>query len=181
MELTKQLFSILTISALLAACGGGIGENSEGAIGGSSGENVSLNSFEVIGTSAPINGVIPINANLNEGRFQIKWKASYDGSIYRSSVYLSKDARLDKNSDDLRLFYKNCGSSPSLYDCGNTANFSCQFKTNNSLLCSLGRTGMGRVIGNWLGALPQKIYMILEVCNGLGTQCKTRANHVILQ
>lgn len=174
MKPTKQLSIILAVSVFLTACGGG-------GIGGS-GEYASINSFEVVGTSAPVNGVTPINANLNGGRFHLKWKASADSPTYRASMYLSKDEKLDKNGGDNFMLYQNCGSVAGLYNCGNTADFSCRFTTNNDMYCLQGTQGnRGKNIGDWLGALPQKVFMILEVCNGLGSQCKTRATRVSLQ
>jgi hypothetical protein len=171
----SKLITILAVSTLLVACGGG-GEDS------SSGEYSSISSFEVVGTSADANGVTPINANVNEGRFHLKWKASSDGPIYRASMYLSKDDKLDKNGVDNYMMRQNCGSISTLYNCGETADFSCRFTTENDMYCFQGSLGnRGKNIGDWLGALPKSIYMILEVCNGLGTSCKTKATKVILQ
>ena len=126
----------------------------------------------------------PINANINGGKFNVKWEAATDGPIYTAGVYLSKDGTLDKRGADkgkdiLRL---NCGAVSSLYSCGKTANFSCRFNSNNDMFCRTGENiERGRFFGDWLGELPKTAYLILEVCNGLGTSCKTKATKIILQ
>lgn len=173
----SRLTAVLAASTLLVACGGG-GEDS------SSGEYSSISSFEVVGTSAAASGVTPINANINGGKFNVKWSAATDGSIYTAGLYLSKDATLDKRGADKGkdILRQNCGAVSSLYNCGKTADFSCRFNTNNDMFCRTGEnTETGRFFGDWLGELPKSAYLILEVCNGLGTSCKTKATKIILQ
>jgi hypothetical protein len=171
--LSKSRFTrILIVSTLLVGCG----EES-------SSKESSITSFEVIGTSAPSNGITPINANVNGGRFHLKWKASSNSPVYTAGVYLSKDDTLDKRGADKGkdILRQNCGSVSSLYNCGVTAEFSCRFNTNNDMLCQIGNKEFRKPFGDWLGELPKTAYLILEVCNGLQTSCKTKATKIILQ
>ncbi len=71
---------ILVLSSSLFACGGEEGDKKS-----------SINFFEVVGTSSTKNEISPINAQVNDGAFKLKWKASSSGPLYTSRVYLSKN------------------------------------------------------------------------------------------
>ena len=159
---------------VLVSCGGG----------GDSGSNplalTSINDFKVTGTSVGTGPSVPINANINNGEFNVSWDVS-SSDPYHVKVYVSEDATYS-DSDDIDFLGKNCGTGSFFYQCTQTGSFDCTF-TSTNLISSCTPSSVNRDvnISRILNTTPKTAYLILRACNGLLTSCKEQAVQVEFQ
>ncbi len=174
MRKINVLFSIL-ISSLLFACGGGTNSKpskpSSAPISKNPKASTTIKAFSL---KNPV-----INANIKSGLFSFDWKAK-SSDPYEVDVYVSTDAFLSETKD-IRIFGKRCGSSK-FFDCNEVANFSCNFLTDNKMMCKDSETTKGAIdISSLLISLPQTAYMVIEICNVSYTSCKVKSQKVKFQ
>lgn len=166
--------SVILSTALLTACGG----TDTGSGGPTS--KTSINSYEIAGSETVQAGdVVPINAGVNEGAFEVNWDVS-SSNPYHVRLYVSDDAILSTD-DDIQFFSQNCGTPSSIYNCNRTANFDCSFSAQNQIVCNETTYNRGKNIGSFLNSLPQQAYLIMQACNGLFDSCKDQAIAIELQ
>lgn len=128
---------------------------------------------------API--LIPkYNAGVNSGAFSVAWDVKATDP-YHIDLYVSEDDVLSKASD-VKFFGQNCGAFAGIHDCTQTGDFDCQFTGANLISCgTVSETNPEKNLTAFLTSLPKTAYLILEACNGLFTDCKTRSVQIEFQ
>lgn len=166
----RQGMSAAALAILsLAGCGGGGGESSP--------TPTTIRAFTVSGTngvSSSSGQTVAIAPSQNGGQFTLDWNASSSTRPYRADLYLSPDATL--SDSDHAFFGRNCDQPAG--DCqAQAASFVCTFGTDVKLTCPAGSVETTD-LSTWFasnGGLPNSYYVILRVCDGLFTDCVTRA------
>ena len=175
----RFLFSILILLAL-SSCGGGNKRKTSSAptptnVNGST----KINSVVVKGTSAKTKGVVPINANVKSGTFNVSWHVN-SSDPFEVDIYVSDNPFLSDKTD-VRIFGQRCGRTKS-YRCDNKGSVKCSYKTNNKISCAHSDTGKGQInISSVINRLPQTAYIIVEACNITYTSCKVKTQKVEFQ
>lgn len=171
----QGLLTALLVTLALAGCGGG----DEDSIPSPS----TIKAFTVTGTNG-INSAsgqaVAIAPSQNGGLFGLDWTASSSTKPYRADFYVSPDATLSSN--DQAFFGRNCDQP--VGDCqSQVASFDCAFGSDVKLTCPAG-SAETMDLSTWFasnGGLPNSYYVILRVCDGLFTDCVTRAVPVTFQ
>jgi len=166
---------ILIVSGLLNACGSG---SDIPEVNTPVNPNTTINTVSIVGTSAAINNIIPINSGMNGGAFSIFWDVD-SSDPYHVDLYLSEDNTF---GDDVTFFSQNCGSSTLIYNCSATASFECRFTSSNKISCgTISAINTEKDITLFLDTLPKQAFLIIEACNALMDNCKTTSVAVALQ
>jgi hypothetical protein len=155
-------------------------------------KKMEISSFSVVGTSSSINGVIPINAGFNSGRFSVSWSVliesgegfNFDSksSGYSVALHLSDDDELS-TSTDVRFYSEKCGQSDSAENCNDSGNGSirCNFTNENKIVCGVSNGQQETDISDWLDELPKRAYLFLEACHEGGDPCDNRSARIELR
>lgn len=155
-------------------------------------ERIEINSISVVGTSTSINGIVPINAGFNNGRFIVSWSVLVEsGKLfdfeakdrgYTIRLHLSDDDELS-SSTDLRFYSEECGTSDSTENCNDDENGSirCTFTNENKIVCGASIDQQETDISDWLGELPKRANLILEACHDDGDPCDRRSVQIELR
>lgn len=171
----SKLIILIFIASLVSACGGG---SSTPNVPNPATSTTTIDSYRVTGTSASINDVAPINANLNNGEFSVGWNIS-SSDPYHVDIYLSDDVVL---GGDVKIFEQNCGSLGTLYNCDSDASFNCRFDTSNNISCGVvSASNPAKDLTTFLDTIPKSAHLILVGCNALLTSCKSTSLEVELQ
>lgn len=177
----RFLFSVL-ISLVLSNCGGSNKSKTSSTptpaptnVNGST----KINSVVVKGTSPKTKGVVPINANVKSGAFNVSWHVN-SSDPFEVDIYVSDNPFLSDKTD-VRIFGQRCGRTK-FYRCDNKGSVKCNFKTNNKISCAHSDTGKGQInISSVIDRLPQTAYIIIEACNINYTSCKVETQKVEFQ
>ena len=170
-------WSALAVVSLLVACGGG------GSDPGGSDQNSEIHSYSVTGTDgvSSASATPSIAPSQNGGLFSVSWDAESSTDVYRAEVYVSRDNAL--SSDDKMFLGRNCNSG--LGDCPNqAATYSCKFDSANVITCAAGGPGDVTNMTSYFSSspgLPATYQLILRICDGLFSDCITRAVPVAFQ
>lgn len=121
---------------------------------------VTINEFEVIGSSEPVDGVVPINAGVNDGKFSVSWDVFSNIDLYHVELFVSKDGSTD--GDAVKFFARNCGYIGS--SCSQKGEFECNFTQDNQIFC--GNTD-GHNLTDFLDQLPQELFIVLKTVDSL--------------
>ncbi len=160
----KSGFVMLVMLFALSACGGGATEQAVDPTAA-----VSLSRFTVTGTGPAENGVVPIDAAVNNGKLSFEWATS-SSNDYHVGVYLSKDEILDTNVDAY-ILGRNCGDTYEFISgCGKQMKVDCVWSSDNKMACSTELKP--KILTYWLDALPQDAWALAQVCNSLFTKCR---------
>ena len=178
---SKVNFSVLITSALiLSACGG-----SSSTSGGIPTDTIpaakvtTINTYALNSSSVAVNNVVPINAGVNNGDFNINWNV-YSSDPYRVEISISSDTALDNG--DVKIFEQNCGAVSVVYNCNTIGSFTCRFTSDNKMSCgTVSSFNQGKDLTTFLTALPQRAFMVIKACDGLLEDCKTSSVEVELQ
>ncbi len=172
-----KILCLICIVSLMSGCGGGT-SSPDINVPNPATSTTTINSFSATGTSAPASGIVPINANINNGEFTLEWNIA-SSDPYHVDIYISSD---DALGGDVKFFSQNCGSLSTLYNCSSTASFDCRFDTSNSISCGVVSTSnTGKDLTTFLDAIPKSAHLILVGCNSLLTSCKSTSVEVELQ
>ncbi len=173
----KKLIPLL-VASTISACGGG-SSTPNIDVPNPATSTTTINSFSLTGTSAPINGVVPINASINNGEFAIDWDIA-SSDPYIVEIYMSSDTAL--GNGDVKIFGQNCGSLSTLYNCGSTASFNCRFGSSNNISCGvISSINPEKDLTTFLDTIPKSANLLLLGCNSLLTSCKTTSVAIELQ
>lgn len=175
----KSISVLLALGAsmlLLTGCGSDDKNNS--AVDRSTLPEAVISEFTVEGTSPAQGDVIPVNANVEDGKFQIKWNVTSADS-FQMRIFLSQDDQA--SSDDLRIFSNSLCGAVRVNDCFGEDQYDCQFGTDNTLTCTDGWENYSDdLVGNgFLTTLPQQAYIIGEAC--VAGDCKRSAVKIEFQ
>lgn len=192
--MTLKLLSPILILANLTACGGGSDGGSPDLLGGSNPPpnlktSVNIEKWTIASQSdADVNNTVTeINANLNQGAFEITWAVNVQELTYKTDTYvapffLSDDANFTL-TEDFSLHAMVCGSVPNVF-CTKEGKLACAYSTKNYFECAVaGRTVLSTNVAYSLDALPKSIFVIMQACNMGGTEtiCQEQAQPVTFQ
>jgi hypothetical protein len=166
----KSVPSFLALAASFFMLAGCSGEDSKNAsVDRSTLPEATISEFSIEGTSPAQADLIPINANVEEGRFKIRWNIAPE-STFHLTLFLSQDEVV--SADDIHVFDNAVCGAVRLNDCLAEDSYDCQFGTDNTLSCTDGwETYNDDLAANgFLSALPQVAYIIGEAC--VGSDCK---------
>ncbi len=175
----KSVPTLLALAAsflMLAGCSGDDSKNA--SVDRATLPEATISEFSVEGTSPAQADIIPINANVEEGRFEIHWNIAPE-STFHLTLFLSRDAVV--SADDIPLFDNAVCGAVRMNDCFSEDRYDCQFGTDNTLSCTDGWEAYNDdLAGNgFLNELPQVAYIIGEAC--VGSDCKHSAVKVEFQ
>ena len=191
--MTFKLMPPMLILASLASCGGG-GDSTEPLTGSPPNQNsnkptVIIETYAITSQSdTNLNdNTTEINANNNQGAFEITWtvnvqEPAYNTDTYVATVFLSDDTTLTL-TEDFNLVSRVCGSVPNT-DCSKEGKLTCTFTTKNFIECSTaGRTVSSKDVTYSLNTLPKSISLIFQACNvaGTATVCQEQAQQISFQ
>ncbi len=181
------------VVTLVAGCGGGdtatvsnqnSGGPAPGTGGGSSGGSqnpppaagsVQLQSASVTGYSPAGQVPVRITPAIDNGDFTIDWAAQVpdpNGFTYFTRLILSDDPVLDLGTD-IEFGLLVCFTNG--YPCRLDNSIPCRFTNTNLFSCNLGATTPRETdISSLLPAIPQTVYLIVAVCDGLLSGCDYR-------
>ena len=166
---------ILIVSGLLSACGS---DSDRPEATTPVNLNTTINTVSIVGTSAAINNIIPINSGMNGGAFSIAWDVD-SSDPYHVDLYLSEDNAL---GDDVTFFSQNCGSTTLIYHCSAIATFECRFTSSNKISCgTISAFNTEKDLTSFLDTLPKQAFLIIEACNALMDNCKSTSVAIELQ
>ena len=178
----RQL-AIVATTLGLAACSGGVdvsGGLTPPVPSNPVTTSTTINRFDVTGTAATANGIVPINAAFNAGEFTMDWEVT-SSNPYRVEVFISADNTLDKTSD-IEIYNRNCGNDPLVYTCNNIGNYVCAFTNANEMSCGIVTAFNTRKdLTTFLNVIPKSAFMMIEACNALRDSCKTASVAIELQ
>ena len=171
---------LMVTTTLLSACGGdSAGVPTPIAITPITTETTIL-SFTTVGTSASVNGVVPINAGVKNGDFSIEWDIT-SSEPYRTEIFLSSDTVLN-SAIDIVIYNRNCGADPRVYTCNQQGLFNCRFNNSNEMSCGIVTAfNTAKDLTVFLDAIPKSAYLIIDACNALRDSCKTASVAIELQ
>lgn len=160
----------------LLGCGGGKNKSTASTppVGGK--VTTKITTFNIIGSSDADNGVIPINAGIDNGKFKVEWEV-ISSENYDVDLYLSNDKYLSDKTD-IVFSALICGSTPSSSPCTHTASLDCKFSSTNKISC--GSNNQEKDLSSFLNALPQQAFIIIEVCDSSYKSCKVSSQAVEL-
>lgn len=172
MNRTNPLRLAIAAAATLAlgACGSGSAPGGSGSVPLDPTAPVDIQSFAVTGTSAAVNGVVPINPGVNSGRFTLAWQVS-DNPNYTARVYASNDAVFDAADYEIA---GSCGKLHPADSCHGSVTVNCAINNSNVVTCTdAGGVSTTRNLTTFFASgLPKRAYLVLRVCNAFLTQCR---------
>lgn len=167
----------------LVACGGSGGD---GGGGQSSDPNapVPINSYTITGTSAPVNNVVQIETQVNEGKFTVNLAVppSTLHSYYWARIAVSADQSFVE-ADDLQLV-QGCGKTSIVDSCRANVTWNCTYSLENTsyvVRCvdPANNTYTAHLTHFFGGAYPVSTNIVANVCNGLFSACNTSSIAVL--
>lgn len=176
MKSVSVLLALGASTMLLAGCGSDDGKNY--GVDRSTLPEAVISEFSVIGTSPAQGDIIPLNANVEDGKFSIKWNVTSADSFHLR-IFLSQDDQA--SADDIRIFNNGLCGAVRVNDCFGADQYECQFSPDNTLTCTDGWENYSDDLAanGFLTALPQQAYFIGEAC--VGSDCKRSAVKVEFQ
>ena len=171
----KLTFLFIFIAFTLLGCGGSSTPSEGGKENTDNTDNTEITEITtsyISGSSDADNGVIPINAGINNGKFKVEWDV-ISSENYDVDLYVSNDKYLSDETD-IVFSEVTCGRSSS--PCTHTGSLDCKFSSTNKISC--GNNNQEKDLSSFLNTLPQKAFIIIEVCDSSYTSCKVSSQAV---
>ena len=180
MNIRLIIFSLF-VAVVVSACGGDSSSSTDTATDPvATGDNTTINSYTLTGTSVTSNGVTPINAGVNNGVFRVEWNVT-SSDPYHVDLFLSDDNTLSETTDT-QISSHNCGALDILYECDAVTSLDGSFDNQNKISVGTVNTfNPGADLTNFLSTIPKSAFMIIKACNSLLSNCKTSAIAIELQ
>lgn len=142
---------------------------------------ISIESFTVTGTSALRNGAVPIETQVNQGRFTVNFTLSDDNSNYTARIAVSTDTDFATDSVTDPIIVGGCGKTSVVDSCHRSVTFNCTYRLDNANYVTTCVDALGLSTPRNLTSFfrdrpyPANAYILVRACDAFLTSCPTKS------